>query len=287
VARYITPETEHLRLRSNPWSTGDGFLAAMAVGAKTTAGLDGFYGHDVCGPAADIPVTEFSEATQYYGPMAVALDASGDRFTDESESVMEETLAQDTLTGADGVVDDVLDDDVYHSQSLKRMAGVSVSNAAEYGGHVAEAESLKGLRAAMASWPINESRAIDTLRTYNERVRDAPESLNPPRRRNRTPLDMPPYYAVRVEPGITFTMGRLDVTPKMQVLSRPAGTATIDTAYVPENAAAVAAVPIPGLFAAGVDVGNVSHRRYMGGLAQSLVTGRIAGRCAAGYTSES
>ena len=38
---------------------------------------------------------------------------------------------------------------------------------------------------------------------------------------------------------------------------------------------------IPGLYAAGCDVGNISHGGYMGGLAQALVTGRIAGHFAA------
>ena len=41
------------------------------------------------------------------------------------------------------------------------------------------------------------------------------------------------------------------------------------------------AAPIRGLYAAGVDVGNISHRRYLGGLAQALVSGRIAGDNAA------
>jgi succinate dehydrogenase/fumarate reductase flavoprotein subunit len=34
---------------------------------------------------------------------------------------------------------------------------------------------------------------------------------------------------------------------------------------------------VSGLFAAGCDVGGVSGWSYMGGLAQALVTGRVAG----------
>jgi len=41
------------------------------------------------------------------------------------------------------------------------------------------------------------------------------------------------------------------------------------------------ATPIAGLYAAGCDVGFVSNRGYMGGLATALVTGRVAGRAAA------
>jgi succinate dehydrogenase/fumarate reductase flavoprotein subunit len=41
------------------------------------------------------------------------------------------------------------------------------------------------------------------------------------------------------------------------------------------------AAPIPGLFAGGSDIGDVSHRYYAGGLPTALVFGRLAGRSAA------
>ncbi len=39
--------------------------------------------------------------------------------------------------------------------------------------------------------------------------------------------------------------------------------------------------PIPNLYAAGCDVGNISSIGYIGGLATALTTGRRAGRGAA------
>src|SRR5207244_691496 len=45
VARYIAPAGP-LRLRGNPWSTGDGLTAARGRGAALTAGLDEFYGRN-------------------------------------------------------------------------------------------------------------------------------------------------------------------------------------------------------------------------------------------------
>ena len=45
---------------------------------------------------------------------------------------------------------------------------------------------------------------------------------------------------------------------------------------------------IEGLYAAGCDVGNISHYEYAGGLAPALATGRVAGRnagaCDSGYS---
>jgi hypothetical protein len=39
--------------------------------------------------------------------------------------------------------------------------------------------------------------------------------------------------------------------------------------------------PIPNLYAAGCDVGNISNGGYIGGLATALATGLKAGRAAA------
>ena len=50
-----------MRLRAHPWSTGDGFLAALAAGAAS-AGLDAFYGRNL--PASRSSPERFVEASQ-------------------------------------------------------------------------------------------------------------------------------------------------------------------------------------------------------------------------------
>jgi fumarate reductase flavoprotein subunit len=47
VRRHITPEAEHLVLRANPWSSGDGFRLAREAGAAESVGLDQFYGRNL------------------------------------------------------------------------------------------------------------------------------------------------------------------------------------------------------------------------------------------------
>ena len=64
--------------------------------------------------------------------------------------------------------------------------------------------------------------------------------------------------AVEVAPAITHTMGGLAVDAGCRVLHRADGR------------------PIPGLYAAGVEVGGVSVGGYASGLASALVFGRIA-----------
>jgi succinate dehydrogenase/fumarate reductase flavoprotein subunit len=92
LARYVTPQAQHLYLRANPWSTGDGLLAAQAAGAATTASLGDFYGHAMTAPPARFGADRFQEMSHKYGPMAVALDLDGRRFFDESAGTGEETL---------------------------------------------------------------------------------------------------------------------------------------------------------------------------------------------------
>jgi fumarate reductase flavoprotein subunit len=77
VARYIAP-AGRLRLRANPWSTGDGLTAARARGAALTAGLDEFYGRNM--PDAPWDETQFVSASQLYGRFARIFDEDGVEF---------------------------------------------------------------------------------------------------------------------------------------------------------------------------------------------------------------
>lgn len=282
VEQFITEHTGNLWLRANPWSTGDGLLAAEDVGAKTTKGLGRFYGHNLAAPPAEFSNLHFREVSQYYGPHAVALDTDGRRFTDESDSELEETLAQDTAKHAGGRAYYVLDAEVMETTAVAGAAKSDVEAADEHGGRVAAADSLEELGEALSEWGVNGQHAVETLTEYNEAIRgDRGEELQPPRMDLQHTIDSPPFYAVEVQPGITFTMGGLAVDVDMRVLRRSNSTSELDDSYRPQDQREIFSNPIPGLYAAGVDVGNVHYRTYSGGLSQGLVTGRIAGENAA------
>jgi succinate dehydrogenase/fumarate reductase flavoprotein subunit len=77
VARYIAPAAP-LRLRANPWSSGDGLELALARGAATSAGLTEFYGRNM--PDAPWGESDFVRASQLYGRFARILDEEGEEF---------------------------------------------------------------------------------------------------------------------------------------------------------------------------------------------------------------
>lgn len=283
VSRHVCPPGVNIQLRSNPWSTGDGFHAATATGAATSRGLETFYGHNLAAPPAQPTPETFLDLTQYYGPFAIAIDASGRRFTDESESELEHTLAQDTLHHANGQVHYVIDQALYDDEvfSMGRVGDI-VERADQAGAAVIRAETRRELATRLDEAGVNGEQAVATIDAYNEAVSNGQATaLSPPRERHGRAIDEPPFYAVPVQPGITFTMGGLSVDPAMQVRSRTGSGSGLLT----EPGAVAAGANIPGLFAAGADVGGIHNRGYLGGLATALVTGRRAGEAAAETTT--
>ena len=77
VARHVRPAAP-LRLRANPWSTGDGIEHALARGATTSAGMDEFYGRNM----PDTPWTEaeYVSGAQLYARRARIFDETGEEF---------------------------------------------------------------------------------------------------------------------------------------------------------------------------------------------------------------
>ncbi|HZU75354.1 MAG TPA: FAD-dependent oxidoreductase [Dehalococcoidia bacterium] len=281
LARYVTPHADRMYLRANPWSTGDGLLAAQQIGAAVTPGLGFFYGHALAAPPTRFTARDFLEVTQRYGPIAVALNLEGRRFVDESAGTGEESLNQAVArqTGATAayVVDDVIAGTSYQGAAVPRAA---IARVLERGGPVVEAGSLEELCDGLAGWGFHAANALETLHGYNAAVTQADTvGLFPPRGGNRYPLATPPFSAVLVRAAITFTCGGLDVDQEMRVLHRSASSSVLPLAIA--EPAELVARPIPGLYAAGCDAGYISNRGYMGGLATALVTGRIAGRAAA------
>jgi fumarate reductase flavoprotein subunit len=107
------------------------------------------------------------------------------------------------------------------------------------------------------AWYVLDGEALEQRvreRTVAEMVALAPTAVPP----EKLPFPAPrgAKVAVRVKPGITHTIGGLQVDERAQV--------------------------VPGLFAAGADVGGISTGGYASGLAAALVLGRIAAEGALG-----
>ncbi|TYL72344.1 FAD-binding protein [Bradyrhizobium cytisi] len=280
ITQYITPHADSLYLRSNPWSTGDGFLAATRAGAAATTHLNCFYGHALAAPPARFSHLDFSNLTQRYGQVAVALNLEGQRFVDESEGTGEEALnlalaAQPNATGI-YVVDASIASGTGHNAYPPKVA---IDRARNAGGPVVSADTLEELADKLANWSVPADIALGSLRSYNAAVREGRgRALFPSRQRNAVPLLTAPFSAVMVRAGITFTCGGLQADLDMNVLRRSLTSSTLSLTKADMDE--VSLTPMANLYAAGCDLGAISTRGYLGGLATALVTGRIAGASA-------
>src|SRR5215204_7807864 len=258
VGRYITEGRGKMRLRAHPWSTGDGFLAALAAGARESAGLDEFYGRNLPAPPADFPPARFVEVSQLYGRYAVAINARGERYADEGADWSETALTRATAHQPGLYAWYVLDARGLEGRVRERTAKEMVETARSTGGTVIEAASLTELAGELG---VPHDNFLHTLEEYNAAIA-AGSKISPPRTGPARPLLVPPFVAVKVAPYITHTVGGLAVDAGCRVLRE-----------TDEK-------PVPGLYAAGVEVGGVSVGGYTSGLASALVFGTVAAESA-------
>jgi len=282
IGRYIVPTPDNLYLRSNEFSTGDAFIAATNVGAAASPGLDGFFGHALAAPPAKFGPEQFGEVTQYYGKFSVALNLSGERFADESEGTGEEVLNQQLARQQGGLGFFVIDEEIAgYSYVEDRVTRVIIERAERFGATVITADTIEELAERLGEHGLPPAGVLKTIREYNEAIAAGrPEDLSPPRRRWHFPILRPPFRAVAVKAGITQTTGGLAVDERMRVLRRSASSSHLDHG-IGEGQRPRQRAAIPGLYAAGGDVGNIAHIGYMGNLGAGLVTARIAGTDAA------
>jgi len=281
LVRYVTPHVEKVYLRSNPWSTGDGLIAATQIGAAVTPGMPGFYGHSLPAPPASFGPNEILEVTQRYGPVAVAINLDGHRFVDESAGTGEECLNQAMASQRDATAIYIVDGETAEAPlQYGPPARIQIERLRSRGGPAIESETLEELCTALEDWGVNGPRAMLSLNEYNNALRQGQAGqLVPPRRGNLFPLAKPPFIAVAVRSGVTFTSGGLEVDADMRVLRRSASSSTLPLTIADHSE--VRFNTIPNLYAAGCDLGNISNGGYIGGLATALTTGRPAGRGAA------
>jgi len=79
VREHVTPEAQHLVLRANPWSSGDGLRLAREAGAAESAGLDQFYGRNLAA-APQIAPEDFVPLAQVYAKHARVENLDGERY---------------------------------------------------------------------------------------------------------------------------------------------------------------------------------------------------------------
>ena len=261
VGRHITGARGRMLVRAHPRSTGDGFLAALESGALASTGLDEFYGRNLPAPPAEFPPERFVEVSQLYGRHAVAVNARGERYTDEGADWSETDLARATARQPGLYAWYVLDVAGLEARVRERTVKEMVEVARSTGGTVLEAASLEELADELAERGVPRDAVLRTLEEYNAAIATG-QGISPPRTGPARPLRDAPFVAVKVAPSITHTVGGLAVDAGCRVLRREDER------------------PIQGLYAAGVEVGGVSVGGYTSGLASALVFGKTAAESA-------
>ena len=298
LSRYVIRDPDNLFLRSNPWSTGDGFLAATQIGASASRGMDNFYGHALAAPPAKFSKLQYRDVSQHYGQQSIAVNLLGERFADESDGNTEDTLNQRLGHQPQGKGFYIIDQELMacdepHASGI--VTRVVVERARAAGAPVVVAPTLDALCRELARFGLPEQRLFREITEFNRMIESGrADELKPARLRHRKSLCRAPFHAVGVKASITFTMGGLQLDERARVLRRtggssPSAAVPATRAFTETDALCIAIdqeyrqTAIAGLYAAGCDTGNISHFEYMGGLAPALATGRVAGRSAAGY----
>ncbi|HEV2873976.1 MAG TPA: FAD-binding protein [Thermoleophilaceae bacterium] len=79
VREHVTPEADHLLLRAEPGSTGDGLRLGLAAGAVLGVGLDEVYARAMPAPPARVAPADFVRLSQLYALHAEVTNERGER----------------------------------------------------------------------------------------------------------------------------------------------------------------------------------------------------------------
>jgi fumarate reductase flavoprotein subunit len=255
VRQYISAAPEKLKQRGAGTGVGDGLRMAQALGAHVT-GTNYFYGHMLSRDAfTNDKVWPYPQLDEL-GTAGIVVDTTGSRFVDEGLGgvFVANTIAKlaDPLS-AWAIFDDAI------WQGPGRTARIPANpHLAKAGGTILQAGTWSELAAKTGIAP---ERLELTLSAYNQALAAKQSAgLNPARSAATVaplPLQTPPFYAVPLCAGITYTFGGIAIDEHARV-RRSDGR------------------PIDGLYAIGASTGGLEGGNgggYVGGLIKAVAFG--------------
>ena len=233
-----------------PGATGDGIVMAQALGADLVD-IEQIQLHPTVEQTTSILITE-----SVRGDGAILVNQGGVRFTNElltRDAVSAAELAQEG-SYAYIIFDQKLRDNLKAIEKYVK-SGITV-----------QADTIEGLAEQLS---IDPATLATTLADWNEIVKNKRDTQFGRTTGMNEDLTTPPYYAIKIAPGIHHTMGGVKINTAAEVINT-------------DGAA------IPGLFAAGEVCGGVHGGNRLGGnaVADIVIFGRIAAESAMAYLAK-
>jgi fumarate reductase flavoprotein subunit len=263
MRRFVSPAPEKLLQRGAATGRGDGLMMAEAAGAKLV-GMDRFYGHLLGREAFQNDKLWPYPIIDPIAAHSIVVDEAGQRFLDEGMGgvyMANEVAKLDDPLSATVIFDDAVWNGLAADNRYPPCMNPVFVKA---GGTVLEAGDLVTLAQKAG---VSADGLAATVAAHNEAIANS-GSWSPARSTDKfepQPIATPPFRAISICAGITYTMGGI----------------AIDTDSRVQNAAGA---PITGLFAAGSTSGGMEGgpaAAYLGGLTKAAITGLRAAETAA------
>jgi fumarate reductase flavoprotein subunit len=271
VRRFISPRPEALTQRNAGSGVGDALLMAEEAGARLTDATS-FYGHLLSRDSLTNPGLWPYPTMDTLAGGAIIIDRSGRRFIDEGLGGIAHSNAlarlDDPLTATA-----IFDHAIWETTGRAELVPPN-PQLVSAGGTLINAPDLATLAEKIG---VSAPALQQTIETYNKAVTaDQGDRLDPRRTSGRmfgesrstgkrvsvAPVATPPYYAIPLAAGISYTMGGIEIDAQARVIGRNGE-------------------PLAGLFAAGSCTGGVEGGPlggYIGGYLKAVGLALIAAR---------
>ncbi|OAB26507.1 flavocytochrome c [Paenibacillus macquariensis subsp. defensor] len=222
-------------------STGDGIKMIEKLGG-TTVDMDQIQVHPTVQQDKSYLI---GEAVR--GEGAILVSSDGKRFTNELDT-------RDNVTAA---INKLPENSAYLVFDSGVKARVKAIQQYEKMGFVIQADSIEDLAKEMG---VSADQLKTTLDTWNSAVKNKKDAEFGRTTGMDNDLSNATYHAIKIAPGIHYTMGGVKINTNTEVLNKDGE-------------------PIPGLFAAGEVTGGLHGQNRIGGnsVAEIIIFGRQAG----------
>ena len=249
IVRY-REDLEGTVTTSAPGIMGDGIVMAQAVGADLVD-IDQIQLHPTVEQKTSMLITE-----SVRGDGAILVNQDGKRFTDE-------LLTRDKVSAAELAQPGSY---AYIIFDQKLREGLKATEKYISTGITVQGDTIEDLASKIE---VDPATLAATLESWNKCVADKNDAEFGRTTGMDNDLSTPPYYAIKIAPGIHHTMGGVHIDTGAHVIDLNGKV-------------------IPGLFAAGEVVGGVHGGNRLGGnaVADIVVFGRISSASAVEWCNE-